>query len=233
MVYAGGLVTDPSHTLFIWRTAAFSKARGCVVGFYRWDSFFEALWRSPQRYIDLFLQHEVTAVVEPDFSLWRDDPLIVHVYNVYRTRWMGRYWQEAGITVIPSLNWSDERSFSFAFSGIPQHAPVVAVECRTAGQTDGDRRAFLAGLSEGVRQVAPQKLIIYGGREHVFWLSSRLPEGPHYTLLESWTHCRDRTRTAERRQARARNQLRLFPTGGEQRWEAEAVAEAARVAAHE
>jgi hypothetical protein len=69
----------------------------------------EALWRNPQRYTDLFLKHEVAAVVECDFSLWCDDPVVVQAYNVYRTRWLGSFWQEHGLNVIPSLNWSDER----------------------------------------------------------------------------------------------------------------------------
>lgn len=32
-VYAGGVVSDPTRTLFIWRTASLSTARGMTVGF--------------------------------------------------------------------------------------------------------------------------------------------------------------------------------------------------------
>jgi hypothetical protein len=31
--YGGGVVSDPAHTLFIWRTARLSTARGMTVGF--------------------------------------------------------------------------------------------------------------------------------------------------------------------------------------------------------
>jgi len=95
---------------------------------------------------------------------------------------------------------------------------VVAVECRTAGQSDSDRRAFLVGLSEGVRQVHPQHVLVYGGLEHRHWLTSHLPEGSHYILLESWTHARDRQRRQKELTARHRNQLTLFQVGGTQQW---------------
>lgn len=231
-IHTGGPVSDPAHTLFVWRTAALSKARGCIVAFYRWDSFFEAIWRNPHRYTDLFLKHGVTTLVECDFSLWRDDPLIVQAYNVFRTRSLARCWQEAGLLVIPSLNWSDERSFEFCFQGVPLHAPLVAVECRTAGQTDDDRRAFLAGLSEGVRQVRPANVLVYGGSEHAYWLSGSLPPGPQFTLLQSWTSARDQLRKQARQQLRHRNQLVLtLPTKGTDVWADEDPAAAARVAA--
>jgi hypothetical protein len=217
--YVGGSVTDPTRSLFVWRTAALSKARGCVLAFYVWDEKLEQLWRRPQHYTELFLRHEIAAVIEPDYSLWTDDALAVQVFNVYRTRWLGRYWQDAGLLVIPSLNWSDERSSSFCFAGIPVGAPVVAVECRTAGQTDEDRRRFLAGLTEGVKQVQPRHVIVYGGKEHRYWLAPYLPQGPRYTLLESWPTARGRVR----QQAAQKNQLHLFPVGGK-RWVDEAVA---------
>jgi hypothetical protein len=212
-VYAGGPITDPTSTLFVWRTAALEKARGCVLAFYVWDNKLEQLWRRPQHYTALFLHHGVAAVVEPDFSVWADDAVAVQLFNVYRTRWLGRYWQDAGLNVIPSLNWSTERSYPFCFAGIPTSAPMVAVECRTPGSNDDDRRAFLHGLTEGVQQVKPRHVLIFGGMEHSYWLSSRLPPGPQYTLLPSWTHERDQIRKQEKRTLREGNQLRLFVKG--------------------
>jgi hypothetical protein len=197
-IYVHGAITEPSGTLFVWRTAALSKARGCTLAFYRWDTFFEALWRRPKFYTALFRRHALTAVIEPDFSLWADDALAVQVFNVYRTRWLGRYWQEAGLTVIPSLNWGAECSFTFCFQGIPQEAPVVAVECRTAAHSEADRTSFLAGLAEGVRQVQPQRVLIYGGQAHAAWLTPHLPAGPRYMLLKSWSMARNRCRRQER-----------------------------------
>jgi hypothetical protein len=117
--------------------------------------------------------------------------------------------------VILSLNWSDERSFEFCFLGIPHGAPVVAVECRTAGQTDGDRRCFLAGLTEGVKRTHPQCVLVYGGVEHAYWLFPCLPPGPEYTLLPSWTYERDQIRKRDKCTLRNRDQLNLFVKGAQ------------------
>jgi Domain of unknown function (DUF4417) len=228
-VYARTPVSDPARTLFLWRTASLTEARGMTVAFYVWDDKLEGLWRNPERQKDRLLAAGVAAAIEPDFSLWADMPLVEQLWNVYRARWVGRSWQEAGIPVIPSLNWSDARSYEFCFAGIPRGASVVAVECRTPGQHDNDRRAFLSGLVAGVRQVQPQHVLIYGGREHQHWLT-HLPVGPRYTLLESWTHARDRARRHEVLRQQHRQQLVLFPGGDERRWADEAQAEAAAAA---
>jgi hypothetical protein len=227
-VYVSGPLVDPAHTLFLWRTYSLTQARGMTVAFYVWDDKLERLWRNPERQKARLLAAGVATVIEPDFSLWADAPLVEQLWNVYRARWLGRFWQEAGLNIIPSLNWADERSFEFCFLGIPHHAPVVACECRTAGQTDNDRRAFLAGLSEGVRQKEPVSVVIYGGQEHAFWLASCLPSGPRYTLLESWTHARDRTRRVEMLRQRNTYQGILFPKRGGDLWAAEAAAAALR-----
>lgn len=219
-VYAGGAIVDPEQMLFIWRTASLSKARGMVVGFYVDDSRLEALWRNPRHYINLFLGHGVTAVIEPDFSLWADAPLVEQLWNTYRTRWLGRYWQDAGLEVMPSLSWATERSFEFCFSGIPTGCPVAFAECRTPSSSAEDRKAFLCGLHEAVRQVRPRTLVIYGGLLHEWWIRRDLPGGDtDFVFLESWTDARRRVRAEQERQERERNQLQLF---GGKSWAEEA-----------
>jgi hypothetical protein len=161
--------------VFLWRTKKLSAARGCTVAFYVDDYRLDPLWRRPEHYAKRLLDCGINTVIEVDFSTWRDDPLIVQAYNVYRMRALSRCWQSYGIRIIPNLAWADERSYAFCFEGIPIGAPVVACECRTAGQTDADRRMFLKGLSEAVRQVRPECIIVYGGTTHRFWLEDRLP----------------------------------------------------------
>jgi hypothetical protein len=195
------------------------KLGGRLVRF-EMSSVLACLWERPRHYLDLFLRHGVVALIEPDFSLWVDMPLAEQLWNTYRMRTLGQLWQDAGLLVVPNLTWSDARSFSFCFAGIPQHAPVVACECRTAGQHDDDRRAFLRGFTHAVKEVQPQHVLIYGGREHEYWLTEHLPAGPTYTLLEAWTSARGKLRARQGRQLKDRHQLNLF-TGGSSQWVAE------------
>lgn len=39
------------------------------------------------------------------------------IYNHYRKHWLGAYWQDNGITVIPTISWSDKESFGWCFDG--------------------------------------------------------------------------------------------------------------------
>jgi hypothetical protein len=217
-VYGGGVVDDPATTVFLWRTCRFPvSAKGGVLGFFVDDYRFECLWRRPEFYTQQLLAFGWGAVLSPDFSTWQDDPLVVQAYNIYRSRALSVKWQNAGINIIPVLSWSAEPSFLFCFRGIPQHAPVCATECRTAGQHDADRRRFLVGLTEGVGQIRPATVLIYGGQQHRYWLQDRLPPGPAYHLIDSWTDARGKIRAAQEREARERNQLDLFG-GGKEKW---------------
>jgi hypothetical protein len=218
--YAGGPVRDPEQTLFLWRSCATEKAIEGALAFFLDDARLEPLWKAPARYAKQFAQCGIKAVVEVDFSLWVDSQLAEQQHNVFRTRTVSRVFQAYGLNVIPNLNWSNERSFPFCFAGIPVGAPVCMTECRTPGGTDDDRRAFLVGLEQGVKQVQPRHIIVYGGQEHAYWLQGNLPQGPTYTLLTSWTTERRRVRATQERQVRERNQLTLF---GGNTWAVEEV----------
>jgi hypothetical protein len=221
-VYGGGPVYDSEQTLYVFRTCTFpATAHRGTLAFYIDDARFEAVWNQREAYAERFASFGWASLVECDFSLWRDDALIVQAHNVYRARALARLWQEHGLHVIPSLNWSDERSYDFAFCGVPVGAPVCMVEARTPASTEDDRRAFLAGLAAAVQRVRPGNVVIYGGQRHEAWLRPALPEGPAYTLLESWSAARSRWLTVQRRRQKDENQMKLFPPGGEKWADAE------------
>ncbi|MBK5938304.1 hypothetical protein CCR96_03275 [Halochromatium roseum] len=58
--------------------------------------------------------------------------MAAQLWNTYRSRWLGRFWQEGGLRVIPTVNWSDQRSFTFCFDGIEtsQILSIGTADCR-------------------------------------------------------------------------------------------------------
>lgn len=63
----------------------------------------------------------------PDLSMWVDLPTeFFNLLSVFRTRYIGAYWQRCGFSVIPTVSWGNANSFSYAFEGLPQHS-VLAV----------------------------------------------------------------------------------------------------------
>ena len=83
-----------------------------AICFYEWDEKFERQLADFRR---------AGSVVQPDYSIYADDPLILQKMAVFDRNRVACELQLCGIEVIPNLRWGDERSFEFAFAGIPKH----------------------------------------------------------------------------------------------------------------
>lgn len=99
-----------------------SKEKNVGIHFYLDDYQFERLWNRPEDYIEILKQYE--CILSPDFSLYMDMPMPMKIWNIYRSRLIGQYYQSQGIKVIPTLSWAEEETFQFCFEGIPQGSIV-------------------------------------------------------------------------------------------------------------
>lgn len=179
-----------------------------AVHFFLDDSIFEPTWNRPPKglqYVSKF-----GFALSPDFSLYGVFPPVLQMYNVYRSRWVGRYWQEQGVGVIPSVSWSDERSYDYCFSGIPWGQPVAisTVGVGHKGETERTRRArnlFRAGYEEMVRRIEPALVLLYG---EVSLERFGIEGGPPVKTYPSrWSNIR-------RARAEARKEARQVPDRG-------------------
>ena len=80
------------------------------VHFFIDDYLFQRAWNDPCRYTHLLSGYQ--AVMTPDFSMFTDYPVAVQLYNHWRKHQLGAYWQSLGLTVIPSICWSDHDSYA-------------------------------------------------------------------------------------------------------------------------
>ena len=147
------------------------------IHFYLDDYQFERVWTRPTRYVKLLRQY--SCVLSPDFSLYTDMPIAMQIWNTYRSRLLGQFWQNNGINVIPTVSWSDERSYSFCFDGLP-HRSVISVSTRGCVRQAEPRRLWQAGMVETIRRLEPTKILIYGskiefdhGDAEVIWIPAR------------------------------------------------------------
>jgi hypothetical protein len=83
------------------------------------------------------------------------------VWNHYRKHYVGAVLQDAGITVYPTIAWSDEHSFDWCFDGEPVGGTVAVSSVGTLKNQD-TKRLFLSGYSEMVRRLKPETVIFYG-----------------------------------------------------------------------
>ena len=129
------------------------------VHFYEDDATFERIWNNPHKYLPILKQYK--GVITPDFSLYRDMPLVMQYWNIYRQRATGHWLQENGINVISNVRWGDERTFAAACAGVPKHA-IIAVGSHGCMKLRRERELFAVGLEYIVTILKPQTIIVYG-----------------------------------------------------------------------
>ena len=131
-----------------------------AVHFFLDDYRFERVWNRPNK--ALVSLEKFATLLTPDFSLYHDWPLSLQLWNTYRSRWCGAFWQQQGFTTIPTISWSDEESYAFCFCGIPTQS-VVAVS--TVGVRLGDPleyALFVRGFQALVKRLQPVLVLCYG-----------------------------------------------------------------------
>lgn len=79
------------------------------------DFRFEALWNCPDKITGLNFKE--TILVEPDFSIPDDSDFPIFLYQLYRRRYLSRYWQSLGFRIIPNISAHSE-FVSSVFDGI-------------------------------------------------------------------------------------------------------------------
>jgi hypothetical protein len=129
------------------------------VHFFNDDEHFERLWTCPKRYVPVLKQFKY--VLSPDFSVYTDYPVALQIYNHYRKHWLGRYFQDNGIKVIPTIAWSDEQSFKWCFDGEPKNA-IVAVSNVGCMKVKEAHRLFEIGYQEMLKQLTPKLVLVFG-----------------------------------------------------------------------
>lgn len=122
------------------------------------DYRFESVWTRPQKALTHLRQY--ATLLTPDFSLYREWPLTLQQFNVYRNRWCGAFWDDLGFTVIPTVGWSTASSYDFCFLGIPPYS-VVAVSAIGIRQPAA-RQWFMDGFKEMLTCLKPSCVLAYG-----------------------------------------------------------------------
>ena len=132
-----------------------------MVHFFLYDYKFERIWKEPDRDIERLRRYR--AVLTPDFSMYLEMNPTIQLYNTFRNRWCGAYFQSKGLRVIPTVNWGDESTFDFCFLGIPKGS-TVAVSTYMVSEHDNrcdQKDFFLKGYNEMLRRIESERIICY------------------------------------------------------------------------
>ena len=129
-----------------------------TIHFFKDDNKFQSYYYNPEIYVERLAQYR--AVVTPDFSLYPEMPLAVQLYGIFMNRWCGAFWQDRGLTVIPSVSWGDKRSFKFCFLGLEKGTDVVV--STVSLRKEKKEKEFMAGYKELIKHVEPEHVYCFG-----------------------------------------------------------------------
>lgn len=161
--------TDDGTSWYIWNYGLASPTgmpyKRSILCFYTYDFKFEQWWDKPSYYTAKVMNLGVKVAIAPDFSVWYDDPKVFQLYSVYRAQWFARYFQEAGIRVIPRVIMSDSQEMlDISFMGIPKNAPVISMSMQTFDEKNPKELAVAKNSLEYIcEKMKPKQLLVYGG----------------------------------------------------------------------
>lgn len=134
-----------------------------ILSLYTEDFHFEGLYTDPAMNTKKILNCGITTCIMPNYSVNQGWPAALWIYAAYRSSYVGRYWQEAGLMVIPDIQYggSDE-ALDLCLEGIPEGAPVVATQIQTI-RGDHDRiRTTARLLKKAEEQIGFGQILVYG-----------------------------------------------------------------------
>ena len=129
------------------------------VHFYEDDVNFERIWNNPKKYLPVLKKYK--GVISPDFSIYRDMPLVMQEWNTYRNRAIGAWLQENGVNVIPNIRWADKRSLSFCCLGVKKNG-IISIGTHGTIKNNIDKKIFIEGLEYVISNLKPKVIIVYG-----------------------------------------------------------------------
>jgi hypothetical protein len=133
--------------------------------FYVEDYRFENIWKNP---LDI-VNSSCHSIVEPNFSVFDDMPKAVALWQMYRKRWLSRWFQSAGITIFVDLNIS-ERHTDLRLLGVPGGWKSYCTRAYS-DRLDATEREYQVALlhSEGESIL----FVVYGGGKKAEELSKQ------------------------------------------------------------
>jgi len=131
--------------------------------FYTDDFHFEPVYNDPAKNTKKILNLGISTVVMPNYTIYAEMPTALWVYAAYRSFYVARYFQEAGLTIIPDIQTGmDEAVMDVSLLGIPHGCGVVATQ---AQMQKGDKQSIRKKarlLKEAEDRLGFKSIIVYG-----------------------------------------------------------------------
>ena len=152
-------------------TSGMNDISKMILAFYTFDDYFETFWSYPARNVTKVLNSGIRYAVGPNFTPDSDDPHAQTLMQTFKSRWLARYLQEAGIKIIPDICWpSDDLHYvqKYLLAGVPKPCRLIAMEMQTFDKrnvtpTNPHIVTFNKILDHIFTELQPEMLLLYAG----------------------------------------------------------------------
>lgn len=107
--------TDIDQPVLKWGVQGRSLPHNGLYHFYTDDIKFKSIWDNP----NLVFNSGCPSVVEPNFSTWSVQPVALAVADIYKKRWLARYWQRKGVKIWVDVN-VEAHLYGINMLGVPK-----------------------------------------------------------------------------------------------------------------
>jgi hypothetical protein len=144
----------------IWGATSRKATKVSTWFFYTEDYRYEALWDDPSG----VLKSGCAVAAEPNFSCYSNMPPAVALWQIYRKRWIARWWQSRGVNILVDLNVATNH-YSLNLLGVPVGWSAFATRGYTA-RLDDTHTEFEQAQRIAGPDVTPL-FVVYGGGKAV------------------------------------------------------------------
>lgn len=156
---------DDIWWLAVWHTGCrginWSQSIPC---FYTDDFHFEPVYNDPAKNTKKILNLGMKIAMMPNYTITPEMPIAMWVWAYYRSLYVARYFQEAGLQVIPDIQTgSSDEALDITLLGIPENCGVVSAQVQTTSQ---DEKTYIRQkarlLKEAEDRLGFKSILLYG-----------------------------------------------------------------------
>jgi ParB-like chromosome segregation protein Spo0J len=149
-------------------TSGMNDVSKLILSFYAHDKYFENWWFYPDKYVAKLLNTGIKYAVMPDFSMHTPgfESRVLSMWSLYRTRWLSRYMQEAGLKIAPNVTWAtadEDFLVNHTLKTMPKNIPLLSLQVQTIDAKHPLYEDNLRQTQLVLDTIKPKDLLLYHG----------------------------------------------------------------------
>ena len=130
-----------------------------ILCFYTQDNRFEQYYNTPSKYIDELKRRGMTSIIMPNFSMYPHLATIQQLFNLYKSRWTARFFQECGFDVIPDIQLN--KHVDYVLDGLEVGVNAIATQWHTDKSDKKHVEEKIETLRYVLNKLKPKQIIFY------------------------------------------------------------------------